>query len=48
MKKVYADSTITISKGDFDKPKNFDVELDCEKYNQQQKQHDINFDDFNG
>jgi len=47
MKKVYADSTITISKGDFDKPKNFDVELDCEKYNQQQKQHDINFDDFN-
>jgi penicillin-binding protein 1A len=47
MKKVYADSTITISKGDFDKPKNLDVELDCDKYNQQQKQHDINFDDFN-
>ncbi len=47
MKKVYADSTITISKGDFDKPKNLDVELDCEKYNQQQEQHDINFDDFN-
>ncbi|MBL4710115.1 MAG: transglycosylase domain-containing protein [Flavobacteriales bacterium] len=34
MNKVYADSTIQISKGDFEKPeKSLTIELDCEKHN---------------
>lgn len=34
MNKVYADSTIQISKGDFEKPEEpLTIELDCEKYN---------------
>ena len=33
MKKIYADSTIHISKGDFDEPEEpLNVELDCDKY----------------
>ncbi len=33
MNKVYADSTLQISKGDFEKPENpLSIELDCEKY----------------
>ncbi|MCC6691574.1 MAG: hypothetical protein IT235_08590, partial [Bacteroidia bacterium] len=33
MKKVYADKSIKISQGDFEKPtKKIDVEMDCSKY----------------
>ncbi len=32
MTRVYADSTINLPKDPFPKPKNFDIELDCEKY----------------
>lgn len=36
MKKIYADSTIQISKGDFEKPEEpLDIELDCEKFRKQ-------------
>ncbi len=34
MQKVYADKTLKISKGDFEKPaKKIDIEMDCRKYN---------------
>jgi penicillin-binding protein 1A len=33
MKKIYADSTLSISQGEFDSPLNFNIELDCEKAN---------------
>ena len=29
MQKVYADSTLNIPKGDFEKPKGFNIDLDC-------------------
>jgi hypothetical protein len=33
MQKVYADSTLKISKGAFERPKgDFKIELDCKKY----------------
>jgi len=36
MQKVYADKTIKISKGDFDKPaKKIEVEMDCNKYDKE-------------
>jgi len=36
MQKVYADKTIKISKGDFDKPdKKIEVEMDCKKYDKE-------------
>lgn len=36
MQKVYADKTIKISKGDFDKPdKKIEVEMDCHKYDKE-------------
>lgn len=36
MQKVYADKTIKISKGDFEKPsKRIDIEMDCSKYNKE-------------
>jgi penicillin-binding protein 1A len=36
MQKVYADKTLKISQGDFDKPaKKIDVEMDCSKYNKE-------------
>ncbi len=31
MKSIYRDSTLTISQGDFEKPKNYNIEFDCEK-----------------
>ena len=35
MKKVWADSTLHVSQGDFEKPKEpLSVELDCDKYKQ--------------
>jgi penicillin-binding protein 1A len=37
MQKAYADSTLNISKGDFEKPqKRLSIELDCSKYNNNQ------------
>lgn len=47
MKRVYADSTLKISKGDFEKPANLDVELDCDKYNKERKASNVNLNDFN-
>lgn len=39
MQKAYADSTLNISQADFDPPANdLSVEVDCDKYEQQQKQ----------
>ncbi|MDD3878084.1 MAG: transglycosylase domain-containing protein [Bacteroidales bacterium] len=35
MKKVYADRTINISQGDFEKPENLSIETDCNTYEQQ-------------
>lgn len=37
MSKVYADSTIGLPKDRFPVPSNFDVELDCSKYDYQRK-----------
>jgi penicillin-binding protein 1A len=34
MNKVWADSALGISTGDFKKPENYDMILDCDKYNQ--------------
>ncbi|WP_375579933.1 transglycosylase domain-containing protein [Marivirga tractuosa] len=36
MKKVYADEELAVSKGEFKKPSNLSIELDCEKYMMQQ------------
>ena len=47
MKRVYADSTLNISKGDFEKPKDIGLELDCEKYNKEKKASHVNLNDFN-
>jgi penicillin-binding protein 1A len=38
MKKVYEDKDLDLYKGDFEKPENLDVELDCAKYKKQQSQ----------
>ena len=49
MKKIYADSTIKISQGDFEKPtQKIEIELDCDKYKKdQEKPYDsIDEDDF--
>ena len=37
MQKVYADDSIRISKGDFEKPAGFNVELDCAKFDKSQQ-----------
>jgi penicillin-binding protein 1A len=37
MQKVYADDKIKISKGDFERPPGFNVELDCEKLDKSQQ-----------
>jgi penicillin-binding protein 1A len=43
MKKVYADKSITISQGEFEKPaQKISVELDCDKYDQQNNQNNAN------
>jgi penicillin-binding protein 1A len=50
MQKVYADKTLKISQGDFEKPsKKIDVEMDCSKYNKEIESGIENFnqtDDF--
>jgi penicillin-binding protein 1A len=44
MQKVYADKTIKISQGDFEKPaKKIDVEMDCSKYNKEIESGTENF-----
>lgn len=52
MQKVYADKTLKISKGDFDKPsKNIDIEMDCSKYDKEQageEPEDFDNANFNG
>ena len=49
MKKVYADKKLKISKGDFEKPENFDdikIELDCAKYDKfDEEEEHIEFGD---
>ncbi len=46
MKKVYADSQINISQGDFEKPsKPLSVEIDCEKYDKEQRKQEFEDDD---
>jgi penicillin-binding protein 1A len=45
MQKVYADKTLKISKGDFEKPaKKIDIEMDCRKYN---KELESGVEDYN-
>lgn len=45
MQKVYADKTLKISQGDFQKPaKKIDIEMDCSKYN---KEAESGIQDFN-
>ena len=49
MQKVYADTSLYITKGPFQKPvKPLTVEIDCDKYEQQQRQNNffIDVDDF--
>ncbi len=48
MKKVYADTSLHIAKGTFQKPiHGLSVEIDCEKYEQQQKQDEfIDIEEF--
>ncbi|HKL40732.1 MAG TPA: penicillin-binding transpeptidase domain-containing protein, partial [Cryomorphaceae bacterium] len=36
MKAIYADESLDISQGDFDKPEGISIELDCEKYARRQ------------
>ncbi|ADR22539.1 penicillin-binding protein 1A [Marivirga tractuosa] len=36
MKKVYEDESLPVSKGEFNKPSNFSIELDCDNYKMQQ------------
>ena len=50
MNKVYADPSLGISRGDFEKPlKDISIEFDCEKYQQDQKNtsgYESNMDEF--
>ncbi|MBU8893589.1 MAG: penicillin-binding protein, partial [Bacteroidales bacterium] len=47
MKKIYADSTLNITTLDkFEKPLNFSVELDCDKYLENKTDEDNFGDDF--
>jgi penicillin-binding protein 1A len=49
MKKVYADSTITISKGDFEKPAEMiRIQMDCKQYRRENNQNFFNPDKFGG
>lgn len=42
MKKIYADKTLKVTQGDFEKPKGLDlkIELDCSKYNEGKEQEE--------
>ena len=45
MQKVYADKSIKLTQGDFEKPaKKIDIEMDCSKYN---KELEAEEDQFN-
>ena len=45
MKKVYADKSLDISKGDFEKPeKELSIEIDCKEYEKQNKAQSRDFD----
>ncbi|MCF8303423.1 MAG: transglycosylase domain-containing protein [Bacteroidales bacterium] len=45
MKRIYADSSLKISRGDFEKPpQGISVEIDCEKYEQQQETNPLRDD----
>lgn len=49
MQKVYADKTIKISQGDFDKPsKKIDIEMDCSKYNDALEKETDSFEEDGG
>jgi len=46
MQKVYADKSIKISHGDFEKPaKKIDIEMDCRKYDKEIENEDIEYSD---
>ena len=45
MKKIYADSTLSISQGEFERPLNFNLDLDCDRVNNKTINH-RNLDDF--
>ena len=46
MQKVYADSTIKISKGPFEAPKGeFKIELDCKKYDAANNYKELQYED---
>jgi len=49
MQKVYADDSITISKGDFEKPLGYDVNFDCDKEDSENSSNNISedIDDIN-
>jgi penicillin-binding protein 1A len=46
--KVYADKKLKVSKGDFEKPKNLDpnLELDCSKYDEKEDDGSVQMDEF--
>ena len=44
MKKVYDDPKINFYKGNFDRPANIDVELDCSKYQQEAEKDEYEYD----
>ena len=46
MKKIYADKTIKISQGEFEKPaKKIEIEMDCSEYDKELEQETENFDE---
>ena len=46
MQKVYADKTIKLTQGDFEKPsKKIDIEMDCSKYNKELESGIENFNE---
>ena len=48
MKKIYADSTLKISQGDFRRPDHLSVELDCSKYKETHQGYSSEESQFSG
>jgi penicillin-binding protein 1A len=44
MKSCYADETLSISKGEFERPENLSIEVDCESYKGSNKKNPLDDD----
>jgi penicillin-binding protein 1A len=42
MKSCYADETLNVSKGEFERPENLSIEVDCDSYNEKNKNNNKN------